>query len=51
MRLFNITSWRTFVVAVATGYTIAWGIHWATTFYSLGTPIHDNLILLTPWSR
>lgn len=37
-------SWRTFLVGVVVGLVVAKGLHWATTFYSFGIPVHE-----LPW--
>jgi len=44
----SFTSWRTLIVGMAMGYVIAWGVHWATTFYNWGIPVHDHIPGLTP---
>lgn len=37
-------SWRTFLIGVVVGMLVMRGLHWATTFYSLGAPVHE-----LPW--
>lgn len=44
----SFQSWRTLVAGVVLGYVIAWGVHWATTLYASGVPIHHHVPGLTP---
>jgi hypothetical protein len=49
----NLTSWRTFIVGLVIGYTIAWGIHWATRLRDInGIWWDEEIPVLTPhWGR
>lgn len=51
MGIFNSTSWRTLLVGIAMGYVMAWGMHWATTLYAQGVPVHHKILMFTPWAH
>jgi hypothetical protein len=49
----SIVNWRTFLVGVAVGYVVAWGVHRAVMFQTTeGWWVEEVIPYLTPgWGR
>lgn len=49
----NLTSWRTFLVGLTTGYIIAWGVHWSARLRDInGIWWDENISIITPhWGK